>query len=170
MRDSFNKEELKQSILTKFQKLQIELETIPVNAATEKQLQIYAGKAFVNINNIIAYLIGWGELVLKWNRMKSNWDSVNFPETGFKWRNVEQLAQKFFDDFSSHDINELCEKLELTVENVIELIEGKSHEELFELRWYKTKTLGQMITLHTAILYENEKRRICKWKKMRDFT
>ncbi|WP_207909110.1 ClbS/DfsB family four-helix bundle protein [Pedobacter sp. ok626] len=46
----------------------------------------------MSINNLLAYLIGWGELVLKWNRKKDNNEPVDFPDTGYQWNELGKLV------------------------------------------------------------------------------
>lgn len=47
----------------------------------------------MSIHNLVAYLIGWGQLVLKWNDRKSQGHEVDFPETGFKWNELGKMIQ-----------------------------------------------------------------------------
>ncbi|MNK06664.1 hypothetical protein D3C87_245630 [compost metagenome] len=46
----------------------------------------------MSINNLLAYLIGWGELVFKWNRKKDNNEPVYFPDTGYKWNELYETT------------------------------------------------------------------------------
>jgi hypothetical protein len=50
----------------------------------------------MSICNLLAYLIGWNELVLKWLFMDASAKTIDFPETGYKWNQLGQLAQKFY--------------------------------------------------------------------------
>ena len=49
----------------------------------------------MSVSDLVAYLIGWGELVLKWNEKKEKREKVDFPETGYKWNELGKLAKKF---------------------------------------------------------------------------
>jgi hypothetical protein len=42
----------------------------------------------MNLNNLLSYLIGWGKLVLKWEKKKKKWESIDFPETWYKWNEL----------------------------------------------------------------------------------
>ncbi len=160
-----NKEELQKAIETNYNKLKKELSTIPVELTTVTDLEGHAKDTTMSINNLISYLIGWGELVLKWNRKKDNNEAVDFPETGYKWNQLGKLAQKFYKDYENIDFNTLCSKLDETVSKILNLIEQKSNAELYEVSWYEKWTLGRMIQFNTSSPYTNARGRIRKWKK-----
>ena len=114
---------------------------------------------------VVAYLVGWGQLVLKWNDKKEKGLHVDFPETGFKWNELGQLAQKFYEDYKKDDFKTLIEKLDNTTNEVLKLIESKTNIELYGLAWYDKWSLGKMIQLNTSSPFRNAKDRIRKWKK-----
>lgn len=159
------KEELQKAIETNYCKLKKELATIPEEFWEAKELQGHSKGTMMNINNLVAYLIGWGQLVLKWNRKKDNSEVVDFPETGYKWNALGKLAQKFYDDYKEKDVVSMKELLDNTVKEILRLIESKSNEELYEVSWYEKWTLGRMIQFNTASPYSNALSRIRKWKK-----
>lgn len=158
------KEELLHAIKTNYSKLLTELEKIPTELTTIKELDGHAKGTTMSVNNLLAYLIGWGQLLLKWNERKSDNLTVDFPETGYKWNELGKLAQKFYVDYKDDDFNILTEKLNKTVEQILELIEKKSNTELYEVSWYEKWTLGRMIQFNTASPYTNARGRIRKWK------
>jgi len=160
-----NKEELQKAINTNFEKLQQELKTIPQEITDIQELEGHSKGTLMSINNLLAYLVGWGELVLKWNKRKDNDEPVDFPETGYKWNELGKLAQKFYEDYKDDDFNKLTKKLQKTVNQILELIESKSNEELYEISWYEKWTLGRMIQFNTSSPFKNAKDRIRKWKK-----
>lgn len=163
-----NKEELQKAINTNFEKLQQELKTIPQEITDIQELEGHSKGTLMSINNLLAYLVGWGELVLKWNKRKDNDEPVDFPETGYKWNELGKLAQKFYEDYKDDDFNKLSKKLQKTVNQILELIESKSNEELYEISWYEKWTLGRMIQFNTSSPYTNARGRIRKWKKERN--
>ncbi|MCG3690303.1 ClbS/DfsB family four-helix bundle protein [Aliarcobacter butzleri] len=160
-----NKEELILAINTNYKKLKKELENIPIELTTLKDLEGHSKGTLMSINNLLSYLLGWQELVLKWNVKKQNKEEVDFPETGYKWNQLGKLAQKFYDDYKNDDFNTLLFKLDKKVEEILKLIENKSNKELYEVSWYEKWTLGRMIQFNTSSLYANAKARIRKWKK-----
>lgn len=49
----------------------------------------------ISVCDTLAYLLGWGQLVLKWNALKNSNQNVDFPETGYQWNELGKLAQRF---------------------------------------------------------------------------
>ncbi|WP_087092957.1 ClbS/DfsB family four-helix bundle protein [Elizabethkingia anophelis] len=160
-----NKEELLKAIETNYSKLKKELETISVEETAVKELDGHAKGTLMSIDNLLAYLVGWGELVLKWNKNRSENKPVDFPETGYKWNELGKLAQKFYADYQNDDFNTLIQKLDDTVKKITSLIESKNNDELYGIGWYEKWTLGRMIQFNTASPYNNARGRIRKWKK-----
>lgn len=160
-----SKEELIKAITTNYSKLRKELSEISPEAATIKELEGHASGTLMSVNNLLAYLIGWSELVLKWNRKKDNNETVDFPETGYKWNQLGLLAQKFYVDYEAADFNSLLMKLDKNVSDILSLIGSKSNKALYEVSWYEKWTLGRMIQFNTASPYTNARGRLRKWKK-----
>lgn len=162
-----DKDELLKAIVDNYKKLTTELANIPIDLTEIKELDGHSKNTLMSINNLVAYLVGWGQLVLKWNDKKSKGLAVDFPETGFKWNELGLLAQKFYKDYEKDDFKTLNEKLDETTNEILKLIEGKTNRELYEMAWYEKWTLGKMIQLNTASPFKNARDRIRKWKKIR---
>lgn len=160
-----DKDELLKAITDNYKKLVIELSNIPIDLTEINDLEGHSKNTLMSINNLVAYLVGWGQLVLKWNDKKSKGIDVDFPETGFKWNELGQLAQKFYMDYEKDDFKILNEKLDKTTNEILKLIESKTNNELYETAWYDKWTLGKMIQLNTSSPFKNAKDRIRKWKK-----
>lgn len=163
-----NKEALKKAINSNYDKLKKELSTIPNDLAAVQELEGHSKGTLMSINNLVAYLVGWGKLVLKWNKKKDNNEPVDIPETGYKWNELGKLAKKFYEDYKDDDFLTLTEKLDKTVEQILSLIENKTNEDLYEVDWYEKWTLGRMIQFNTSSPYTNARGRIRKWKKQRN--
>jgi hypothetical protein len=160
-----DKDELQKAIIDNYKKLTTELLSIPTDLTTAKELEGHSKNTLMSIDNLVAYLVGWGQLVLKWNDKKEKGLHVDFPETGFKWNELGQLAQKFYKDYEKDDFKTLNEKLDKTTNEILKLIESKTNVELYELAWYDKWTFGKMIQLNTSSPFKNAKDRIRKWKK-----
>jgi len=157
--------ELVEAITTEYAKLTKELKTIPVDFTTQTDLEGHAKGKEMSVNNLLAYLVGWGELVLKWQRKKEKGEEVVFPEEGFKWNELGLLAQKFYKDYKNDDFDVLQKKLDRTVQKILELVKNTSNDDLYELPFYGKYPMGRMIQLNTSSPYKNARARIRKWKK-----
>jgi hypothetical protein len=162
-----SKVELVAAIKDNYEKLLAELKTIPEHLTHIKELEGHAKNTRMSLNDLLAYLTGWGQLVLKWNLKKDKGLEVDFPETGYKWNQLGELAQKFYKDYEKDDLKTLQKKLDKTVSEILKLIENKSEKELYKVAWYDKGTLGRMIQLNTSSPYKNAKDRIRKWKKLK---
>lgn len=162
-----DKDELLKAIIDNYEKLTTELSNIPIDLTEEKELDGHSKNTLMSINDLVAYLVGWGQLVLKWNDRKDKGLEGNFPETGFRWNELGQLAQKFYKDYEKDDFGTLKTKLDKTTNEILNLIESKTNKELYETAWYDKWTLGKMIQLNTSSPFKNAKDRIRKWKKVK---
>lgn len=162
-----DKDELLKAITDNYKNLTTELSNIPIDLTDKKELDGHSKNTMMSINDLVAYLVGWGQLVLKWNHKKDSGLEVDFPETGFKWNELGQLAQKFYKDYKKDDFKTLYAKLDKTTNEILKLIKSKTNKELYEMAWYDKWTLGKMIQLNTSSPFKNAKDRIRKWKKIK---
>lgn len=159
------KEELKTAIKTSYAKLQKDLNSVPDIFTNKKELPGHAKDTTMSVSNLVAYLIGWGELVLKWHEKHQNEEEITFPEIGYKWTELGLLAQKFYADYSDKGYSELLVLLEGTKDGILDLIESKSNSELYEVPFYGKYPLGRMIQLNTSSPYKNARSRVRKYLK-----
>lgn len=159
------KEELKAAIQTSYTKLQNDLNSVPASAANNKELLGHAKETEMSISNLIAYLIGWGELVLKWHEKHEKEEAIDFPETGYKWNELGELAQKFYTDYEDKSFPELLILFEGTKDQILDLIESKSNTELYETPFYNKHPLGRMVQWNTSSPYKNARIRVRKYLK-----
>lgn len=160
-----NKPELQQAIAQNYAKLKKELDTVTAEKALIAELDGHRKGTLMSVHNLVAYLTGWGQLVLKWNMLKDRNEPVDFPETGYKWNELGQLAQKFYKDYEADDFTVLVQRFHDTVLDLMKLTDRKSDTELYGTDWYGKWTLGRMIQLNTSSPYANATARIRKWKK-----
>lgn len=162
-----NKQSLQEAIRIKYSKFRAELQPELASISACKELDGHASGSVMSLNNLLAYLNGWGQLVLKWVDKTDKGETVDFPETGYKWNELGSLAQKLYADYETDSYSSLCKKLDDTVASVLQLIDAKTNEQLYVDTWYKQWTLGRMIQFNTSSPYDNATKRIRKWKKIR---
>lgn len=162
-----DKQTLLDAIGTHYQKLQADLAGVPPEFAREATLAGHARDTRMSVADLVAYLIGWNELVLKWCDGMARGVPVAFPETGYKWNELGRLAQKFQADHAGATFPELLQRLEEVHRQILDLVEGQSDASLYGSSWYERYTQGRMIQLNTASPYANARARLRKWKKLR---
>lgn len=162
-----NKAELTTAIQTTYAKLQADLTSVPAELADKEELDGHAKGTKMSVTNLVAYLMGWGELVLKWHKKHQNEEVINFPETGFKWNELGLLAQKFYADYEEDDYETLLKKLAKVVAEILQVIDNQDDESLYNQPFYEKYPLGRMIQLNTSSPYKNARSRVRKWKRER---
>jgi len=165
---STSKSELKLSISETYLKLKNDLEDIPLELTRIPELDGHAKGTKMSVCDLLAYLVGWGELVLKWNHNQKHGIHIDLPETGFKWNELGELAQKFYTDFEGEDYRALLAQLDRTVIQILRVVEQTDDENLYAKTWYKEYPFGRMIQLNTSSPYKNARTRVRKWKRVRE--
>lgn len=160
-----SKHELLQEIDTHYQRLMDDVARVNPDKADECSLEGHAKGTMMSVNDLLAYLIGWGELVLKWHRLKDAGEAVDFPEIGYKWNQLGLLAQKFYADYDGLDFVARQQRLDDTVSKLVALINSKSDDQLYHQPWYNDWTMGRMIQFNTSSPYKNARTRLRQWLK-----
>jgi hypothetical protein len=158
-----SKTELLSAIEVNFDKLMTDLRAVPLDLADDCGLDGHAAGTRMSIANLVSYLIGWNELVLKWLDRDKAGLTVDFPETGFKWSELGRLAQKFYRDYEALPYPALLQRLEAAKERIVSEIESRSDDTLYGRDWRDGKwTMGRMIQFNTSSPYANARARLRK--------
>ena len=160
-----NKEELLKAIDGNFAKLMTDLVSVPEERAKAIEMEGHAKGSLMSVADLVAYLIGWGELVLKWQANKEKGEAVSFPEEGYKWNELGRLAQKFYRDHAHLDYAARLARLGAVKSDIVAMIECCDTQKLYGEPWYESYTLGRMIQLNTASPYANARNRVRRWKR-----
>ena len=160
-----NKTELADAIRVNYLKLRADLDGVPEALSRERTLEGHAKGTLMSVHDLTAYLVGWGDLVLKWHAGRSAGQQVDFPETGFKWNELGRLAQKFYADYADLPYPALLDRFAATKDRILAVIEKTDNEDLYGKPWYETYTLGRMIQFNTASPFDNARKRLRRWKK-----
>ena len=155
--------ELLAAIGTTFDWLLTDLSKVPAARARECTLDGHAAGTRMSPSDLVAYLIGWNELVLKWLDRDDRGEAVEFPDTGFKWNQLGLLAQKFYKDYRPLDYPQLLDRLKEAKERLVGTISARTDDELYGKPWYGKWTKGRMIQFNTSSPYANARGRIRKW-------
>lgn len=160
-----SKTELLDAISKTFGKLITDLERVPPELARTASLEGHAAGTMMSPADLVAYLLGWNELVLQWLERDDRGELVEFPEAGFKWNQLGLLAQKFYTDYQNVDWQQLLARLMDANLKLVETISSRPNDELYGSPWYGKWTKGRMIQFNTSSPYANARARIRKWLK-----
>jgi len=156
---------LLQAIDESYAKLARELDGIPIERVEERSLEGHAKSTLMSVRDLVAYLTGWGELVLKWHAGRQAGATVDFPETGFKWNELGRLARKFYGDYDGLTYDELRLRLAQSKDRIRAVVADTPDEALYGVAWYEKWTLGRMVQFNTASPYANARARLRAWKQ-----
>jgi len=163
-----NKDELELAITSIFPKLMADYRSIPENKTRQLGIEGNVKGTVISVSDTVAYLIGWGKLVLKWYRLKSQDQHVDFPETGYKWNQLGPLAESFHEEYRDWKYNDLLAELESTVSEILLLVASLSDQDLYGVAWYEQWTLGRMIQFNTSSPMKNMRTKVRRFN--REFT
>lgn len=160
-----NKDALLEAIDDAYAKLMREFASIPVDRTGEKTLEGHAQGTRMSVHDLVAYLTGWNELVLKWHARRAAGEPVDFPEAGYKWNQLGALAQKFYADYDDLAFEPLLARFAQAKGRIVDLIERHDDATLYGTPWYESYTMGRMIQFNTSSPYANARGRLRAWKK-----
>lgn len=160
-----DKKQLVDAIEKNYRLLKIQIDRVPPLQRAATVMEGHAKDTVMSLNDLVSYLIGWGQLVLKWQKNYNNVELIDFPETNYKWNELGRLAQKFYLDYKEYNSQELIQLLDTVVSKILQNIEETTNFDLYEKPWYGKWTLGRMIQFNTASPYNNAKNRIAKHLK-----
>jgi hypothetical protein len=83
-----HKDDLRAAIERSFEALVSELRAVPRSYVRRASLDGHAKGSLMSTSDLVAYLIGWNTLVLKWLDCSSAGRAIEFPETGYKWNQL----------------------------------------------------------------------------------
>lgn len=123
---------------------------------------------------MLAYQLGWMELLRGWDADEVAGKDVVTPAPGFKWNQMGALYQGFYDRYSAESMDGLIRAFEDGVDSLVRWVDGFSDEELFEpggRKWAQSTPsnwpVWKWIHMNTVAPYKSFRGKIRKWKKAR---
>lgn len=163
-----SKQELIAAINSTYAKLAQELARVPPALARDPVLEGQVKGTRMSVCDLLAYLVGWNELVLHWHaqlRDGKRMDEIAFPAEGFTWNALGKLAQRFYADYAELGLNDLLQRLEQAKNQLLALVDAHDDAQLYGRPWYRHYTMGRMIQFNTASPYANAHMRLRAWRK-----
>ncbi|WP_299943902.1 ClbS/DfsB family four-helix bundle protein [uncultured Microbulbifer sp.] len=160
-----NKQALYDSIQHAYDKLSADYKTIPDSYSRKTGVEGNVKGTEISVCDTLAYLIGWGKLVLKWHKQTSIGQPVTLPATGYKWNQLGKLAQHFHAHYKDWSYPCLLHEFKVTTNKILTLVNSLTEEELYGDNWYRKYTLGRMIQFNTTSPMRNMRTRVRTFKK-----
>ncbi|MDG5790151.1 ClbS/DfsB family four-helix bundle protein [Evansella sp. AB-P1] len=125
-------------------------------------------------SQMVAYQLGWINLILSWEQDNKDGKNVITPTPNYKWNNLGELYQSFYDKYAEYSLETLIEIFNHDVNEIIQLVESYNDKELFEQggRQWATSTpsswpIWKWIHINTVAPFKTFRAKVRKWKKIR---
>lgn len=122
---------------------------------------------------MIAYQLGWMNLILDWEKQEQKGEDVITPAPNYKWNNLGGLYESFYKKYKEYSLKELCIIFTETEEQIIELINSYTDVELFQQggrKWSSSTpsnwAIWKWIHINTVAPFKTFRTKIRKWKKL----
>ena len=169
MRIYTSKEELKNEIITKYEKYISEFDNIPESLKDKRVSEVDRTPA-----ENLSYQVGWTTLLLKWEKDERAGLEVKTPTDVYKWNELGKLYDYFTASYSHKSLNELKNILDKNIRDICKMIDEFTDEELFTPHMRKwaddaTKTatweVYKFIHVNTVAPFGTFRTKIRKWKR-----
>lgn len=148
-----------------YARLVADLATIPADRTDDPTLEGHAKGTHMSAADLVAYLVGWNELLLSWCAGRDSGQEVAFPAEGYGWNDLGRLAGKFYADHAGLTWQDRLARLERAEKAILARVAAADAATLFSAPWYKTYPFGRMVHWNTSAPYANARTRLRRWKK-----
>ncbi|MGL4848030.1 MAG: ClbS/DfsB family four-helix bundle protein [Clostridium sp.] len=143
------------------------------NCISEKDKDRLIGGVDRTPAQMIAYQLGWMNLIIDWEKREQEGEEVITPTSNYKWNNLGGLYEEFYKQYKENSLEELCIEFVKTEERIIELINTYADIELFEQggRMWSSSTpsnwpIWKWIHINTVAPFKSFRTKIRRWKKL----
>jgi hypothetical protein len=123
----------------------------------------------VSCCDIVAYQIGWGSLLVGWEKIELAGKTPEMPAPGFKWNQLGELAKSFYEKQSKKSLQQLKKEFTELYQVLIEWINSLTEKELFQPKqrdWTGEKwAMVKWIQVNTIAPYRSARTKVRRWKK-----
>ncbi|WP_335871265.1 ClbS/DfsB family four-helix bundle protein [Bacillus sp. 2205SS5-2] len=120
---------------------------------------------------IIAYQLGWLNLVMSWDRDERAGKEVVTPSSEYKWNQLGALYQSFYNDYSHFSLTDLRQEFKKVEQQFQSWIDTLTTEELYTqgtLKWTGSNPKWpaiRFIHINSVAPFKSFRTKIRKWKK-----
>lgn len=123
---------------------------------------------------IIAYQLGWMDLIRSWDRDELAGYEVTTPAPGLKWNQLGALYQSFYEKYSSYSLEQLRSMFITAVDEFMLWVQSFSDEQVFQpggRKWAASTAanwpIWKWVHINTVAPFKSFRSKIRKWKKVR---
>ncbi|MFL2132029.1 ClbS/DfsB family four-helix bundle protein [Ruoffia sp. FAM 20858] len=122
---------------------------------------------------MIAYQLGWLNLLMNWDRDELTGKEVTTPALGYKWNELGGLYQSFYTQYENYSLSELKNEYIETVAKFVEWVDSFTEKEIFEqdVRKWASSTpskwpIWKWTHINSVAPFKSFRTKIRKWKKL----
>lgn len=123
---------------------------------------------------MLSYQLGWMGLLRGWDADELAGKDVATPAPGYKWNQMGELYQGFYDEHRADSLKQLKGAFEDGVDALVQWLDKFSDDELFEpggRKWAQSTPTNwpvwKWIHTNTVAPFKSFRSKIRKWKKLR---
>jgi hypothetical protein len=123
---------------------------------------------------IIAYQLGWMELIRCWDSDELAGKEVITPVPGLKWNQLGALYQSFYEKYSSYSLEQLRKMFINSVDEFVLWVQNFSEEQVFQpggRKWAASTAanwpIWKWVHINTVAPFKSFRSKIRKWKKIK---
>jgi hypothetical protein len=136
--------------------------------ALEQNKDFPPGTMNRNIRDVLMHLHHWHLMMMDWYRKGSTGEKPEMPAKGYTWKTTPDLNKWILRNYQQVSLEEAKKHLNTSYNQVREIIDSHSNEELFEKKRYKwtgTTSMGAYFISATSSHYDWAFKLIRKAKK-----
>ena len=122
---------------------------------------------------MIAYQLGWMELLLGWERDEQAGLDVVTPAPGFKWNQLGGLYESFYQRWEQVSTEDLIDRFKILLGEIVKMVGGLTESELFgsgQRAWASSTPsawpVWKWVHINTVAPFTTFRTKIRKWKKL----
>lgn len=157
-RGNMGKPQSKVELLSQSRDNYLKLQSFINALSTEEQERAFPeGTLNRNIRDVLAHLHAWHLMMNDWYTVGMTGEKPEIPAKGYTWKTTPDLNTEIQKRYTDTLLDEIKQKLELSHQTMLALIETHSDEELFEKKRYKwtgSTSLGAYFISATSSHYD----------------
>jgi hypothetical protein len=119
--------------------------------------------------DVVAYQIGWAKLLLGWEQQEAKGKKPKMPAPGYKWNQLGELTQSFYERESSKSLTQLRQEFEILFQEIVSWVDSLKEQELLlphQRNWTGNKwAIVKWVQVNTIAPYRSARTKVRRWKK-----
>jgi len=155
-----SRQELLDDVTEERYKLDSLLQTIPDD---DKLREVVDG---MSVKDLLAHRTEWGRMMIQWYREARAGEASVVPTEKYKWNQLKELNAEIFGRFTDTPLQEIESQFAFVHDELYELVENASEEELFTKKYYAftgSSDLATYFNSASAAHHRSAYKHINKW-------